>query len=88
MTEPFVVAGDLWLYRQEGGFADDAWVLKAYEPNFAEQLLNVVSNEHRGFGGLDDMVAEHFGIERQRPIGNRHIGRVKITIEKLDAEVL
>ena len=32
---------------------------------------------------LDDLVAEHFGIEREQYTGNRPIGRVRITIEKL-----
>jgi len=57
--------GDLWLYCQEGGFADDALVLK-------------------GEGSLDDLIAEHFGIERQMPSGDRHVGWVRITIERLE----
>ena len=85
MTEPFVVEGDLWLYCQEGGFADDAFVLRDSEPDdLYERLANVVSNSHIGSRGLDDLVAEHFGTVRQKGVGNRHIGNVRITIERLE----
>lgn len=33
---------------------------------------------------LDDTVAEFFGAERIMPSGNRHIGSVRITIERLE----
>lgn len=86
MTAPLEIIGDLWLYCQEGGYADDAFVLKdlSKEPAFVEQLLNAVSNEHIGFNSFDDLVADHFGVKRDMPSGNRHIGLVKIKIERLD----
>ena len=32
---------------------------------------------------LDDSLAEHFGVNRVMPMGDRPVGRVRITVEKL-----
>jgi hypothetical protein len=86
MTKPFVIEGDLVLYCQEGGFADDAFVLRKREPKGIEEFVNAVSNEHIGYGGLDELVIDHFGLKREMPSGNTHVGWVRITIERIDAE--
>ena len=84
MTEPLVLRGDLWLRCQEGGFANDAFVFEVREPeDMIEILAGVITNLHLGDLELDDIVAEHFGAERISPSGNRHIGLVRITIERL-----
>ena len=83
--EPLVIEGDLWLRCQEGGFADDAFVFAVVEdPSTLAQLARVLTNIHIGDDGLDDIVAEHFGAQREKPIGDRHIGNVRITIEKVE----
>ena len=76
MTEAFVIEGDLWLCSQEGGNAADAFEIDDKD--------------------LDDIVAGHFGavrkyasrddwFERAKWVhnGDRHIGKVRITIERL-----
>lgn len=82
--QPFVIEGDLWLRCQEGGFASDAWVLKQRElEGFTEQLGVAITNIHLGDVELDDLVVDHFGAVRQEGLGDRHIGQVRITIERL-----
>lgn len=84
MADKFKVEGDLWLYCQEGGFADDAFVLKERDlSSFTDQLAKAVTNIHADSSSLDDMVAAHFKVDR-RLGGDRHIGRVRIMIERLD----
>jgi hypothetical protein len=86
-TEPFVIEGDLWLNCQEGGLADDAFVIREREPDgFVEKLASTVTNLHIGTIGLDDAVAEHFGAERIAHYGDRHIGHVRITIERISKD--
>jgi len=73
LNEPFAVEGDLWLVCQEGGFACDSFTLKD-------------ENEQLPIGiELDDIVADYFGAGRILPSGDRHIGQVRITIERVDA---
>jgi len=86
----FVVEGDLMLSCQEGGFADDAFVLLDMQPakGSLAELVNTVTNLHLGSASLANLVAAYFHAERMSPTGNRYIGPVRITIEKLpEAEV-
>ena len=76
--EAFVVEGKLVLESQEGGYAFDAFLLDGK--------------------ALDDLVAKHFGVARLKAVemrpdwwnspdgtpGDRFIGRVRITIERLE----
>lgn len=83
---PFVIEGDLWLKCQEGGYASDAWVLQnegVEGLTFIEWLRVATSNSHLRDVELDNKLAEHFGAEREGPPGNRHIGRVRLTVERL-----
>ena len=82
MSEAFVIEGNLWLCSQEGGFAADAFEVDDKD--------------------LDDIVADHFGAARKglpanayarenwgvkwEHVGDRHIGNVRITIERLSDE--
>lgn len=85
MTKPFEIVGDLHLECQEGGFASDAFVIRDPNPrqDLVTQLVEIVTNLHPNGREVDDLVAEHFGCERERPSGDRHIGMVRIIIEKL-----
>jgi len=84
---PFVIEGDLWLYCQESGIANDAFVIRERElEGFMEQLAAIAANTHAGVLRLDDMVTEHFEAEREEPFFNKHIGQVRITIERIDID--
>ena len=69
----FVIEGDLWLACQEGGFAADAFILK--DSDEPQDVMYGID--------LDNAVAKHFGADRIMPMGNRHIGSVCITIERI-----
>ena len=86
--EPFEIVGDLHLKCQEGGFADDAFILQDPNPrqDFMTQLVEAATNVHPNGRGLDDLVAEHFGCAREMPSGNRHVGHVRITIERVEEQ--
>ena len=80
MSEAFVIEGDLWLCAQDGG-------VDAFEVDDRD---------------MDDIVADHFGAARKglpanayarenwgvkwEHVGDRHIGNVRITIERLSEE--
>ena len=85
--ESFEIVGDLCLKCQEGGFADDAFVLMNPQPYHPmTRLVEIVTNLHPNAKGLDDLVAEHFDCEREMPSGDRHIGAVRITIERIEKD--
>jgi hypothetical protein len=69
----FIIQGDLLLGCQEGSYAQDGWELTVSNLDGSSSLLQ-----------LDDLVARHFGVEREWPSGDRRIGMVQITIERLD----
>ena len=79
VDEAFVVEGKLVLESQEGGYAFDAFLLDGK--------------------ALEDLVAGHFGVARLKAAdmqpdwwnspdgaspGDRRVGRVRITIERLE----
>ena len=86
--EPFEIVGDLHLECQEGGFASDAFVIQNPNPNqdFPTQLVETITNYHPNGRELDDLVAEHFDCEREMPSGDRHVGMVRITIERIEKD--
>jgi len=87
-VEPFEIEGDLHLECQEGSFASDAFILQDEVPeqNFVIQLVSAATNMHPFGRELDDLVAEHFGCDQEKRSGNRHIGMVRITIEKIEKD--
>jgi len=68
-SKVFEIKGDLWLFCQEGGFAFDGWELRG-----GDDMPDV---------DLADVLAQHFGVERMQYSGDRHIGLVKIIVERL-----
>ena len=86
--KPFVIEGDLHLKCQEGGFASDAFVIQDPNPqqDLVTRLVETVTNQHPNGKDLDDLVAEHFGCERETPSGDRQVGMVRITIEKIEKD--
>jgi hypothetical protein len=86
MAEPFVVEGDLWLCSQEGGFASDAWELD-------DEPLDELAAEHFGAkpkarpssdATVTVRCADADWGALWRHVGDRHIGRVRITIEEIN----
>lgn len=69
-TSTFEIEGHLLLAWQEGDFAQDAFFLGPMRPDY-----NVP---------LDDAIAEFFDVERDHGTGNRRVGRVRITVERLE----
>lgn len=76
MKAKLEMTGDLWLYCQEGGIAADAFCFHQLSKQQKTTQASFVTIS------LDDLVAAHFGAERIMPSGNRHIGIVRITIER------
>jgi hypothetical protein len=91
----FTAYGDLTLVCQEGGYADDAFELSDPRDVNGEpfpkveqrdvwysdsgQTIRTYYTEPR----LADLITQHFGAQRDS-IHNRPIGRVRITIERID----
>ena len=76
MVKPFIAEGTLWLYSQEGGYAADGWELR--DGDERDELAVTVR--------------EHFGAKRLKypdeRAGDVPMGRVRITIERIDWEPL
>ena len=83
----FEVIGELWLMCQEGSAACDSFELIA--PGIApEETYGPQGNYLRlPFGTqslhLDDAVARFFDVEREPTSGDRYIGPVRVTVERL-----
>jgi hypothetical protein len=84
MITPYVVEGYLDLAVQEGGFAADEFNLDplvptTVRPYHAPWCREGKTTEYQ----LSEAVAQHFDAERRRG-GNRYIGKVRVTIERLE----
>lgn len=56
---------------QEGGFAAPAWA-------------NFFGNDERDMPGIETRILQHFGKDWEANRGRATVGRVRITIERLD----
>ena len=73
--------GYLWLICQEGGFAEDAFGITE---EVGAPSGNVAAYGDVDMDSLAYEVANFFGAVRQLPSGYTYIGRVRITIERLE----
>jgi hypothetical protein len=78
MKGPLVVEGDLWLVSQEGGYADESWEI---DGNELSQM--VIDHFQATAKRWKDYPKDTHPLERRA--GDTPLGRVRITIEQLEA---
>ncbi len=88
MSKSFKYEGDVVLLCQEGGFASPSIELcdvtaETLPPGITGKVRVLFSGESFG-ATLDEILKDQFGVERMNSCGDERVGKLRITVEKLD----